>query len=116
MGEATSTPHLRGANEIDRLETIGPLPEATGTEMTARGETFWAAGERVAGTWECEAGPSYWSFEKNEFIHVLRGSMTVKPDGGEPVTLGPGDTAVFPEGWNGTWEIHEPIRKVYCIF
>jgi uncharacterized protein len=42
--------------------------------------------------------------------------MTVTPDGGEPQDIGPGDTAVFPRGWAGTWQIHEPIRKLYVIF
>jgi uncharacterized cupin superfamily protein len=30
--------------------------------------------------------------------------------------LGPGDTAVFPRGWAGTWQIHETIRKLYVLF
>jgi len=27
-----------------------------------------------------------------------------------------GDTAVFPRGWSGTWEIAETLRKLYVIF
>jgi uncharacterized cupin superfamily protein len=42
--------------------------------------------------------------------------MTVTPDGGEPTDIGPGDTAVFPLGWAGTWQIHETIRKLYVLF
>ena len=30
--------------------------------------------------------------------------------------LGPGDTAVFPRGWAGTWQIHETVRKLYVLF
>ena len=26
------------------------------------------------------------------------------------------DTAVFPRGWAGTWQIHETIRKLYVLF
>jgi uncharacterized protein len=29
---------------------------------------------------------------------------------------GPGDTAMFPRGWTGTWQIHETIRKLYVLF
>jgi hypothetical protein len=29
---------------------------------------------------------------------------------------GPGQVAVFPTGWKGTWDIHETVRKVYSIF
>ena len=36
--------------------------------------------------------------------------------GGEPTEIGPGDTAVFPRGWAGTWQIHETIRKLYVLF
>ena len=36
--------------------------------------------------------------------------------GGEPTDIGPGDTAVFPRGWAGTWQIHETIRKLYVLF
>ena len=49
-------------------------------------------------------------------IHLVAGRMTVTPDGGEPTELGAGDMAVFPQGWSGTWDIHETVRKVYAIF
>jgi hypothetical protein len=49
-------------------------------------------------------------------VHILSGRMTVTADGGEPFEIGPGDTAVFPLGWTGTWQIHETIRKLYVIF
>jgi uncharacterized cupin superfamily protein len=42
--------------------------------------------------------------------------MTVTEDGGSPIDLGPGDTVVFPLGWNGTWDIHATLRKLYVIF
>lgn len=29
---------------------------------------------------------------------------------------GPGNTAVFPAGWTGTWEIHETVRKLYVFY
>jgi uncharacterized cupin superfamily protein len=59
---------------------------------------------------------SQWTLETNEVIHVVTGRMTVTPDDGEPTDLAAGDMAVFPRGWTGTWEIHEPLRKVYTIF
>jgi uncharacterized protein len=49
-------------------------------------------------------------------VHILAGRMTVTPDGGEPLEISAGDTAFFPRGWAGTWEIHETIRKVFVIF
>ena len=85
--------------------------------MQTSGTTLWSGeGDQETGVWECTPGPSRWSLEANEFVHILSGRMTVTPDGGEPTDIGPGDTAVFPRGWAGTWQIHETIRKLYVLF
>ncbi len=36
---------------------------------------------------------------------MVSGRMTVTLDGGEPLELVAGDSAVFPKGWSGTWDI-----------
>jgi hypothetical protein len=110
------TPAVVDALSFDELEDWGPLEEATGAAMATRGRTVWEDGSRSAGIWECTAGPSYWVQDENEVIQVLSGRMTVTVDGGSPVELSAGDLAVFPQGWSGTWDIHETIRKVYAIF
>ncbi len=131
--------HLAAAASAE-LEDWGPLAEATGEPMATRGLTLWSSegssegtsegtsegssegtsegssGDQEAGVWECTAGPSYWVQEQHEFVHILAGTLTVTADGGSPVRLGPGDSAVFPRGWRGTWELHETVRKVYVIF
>ncbi len=109
------TPYLAGAATAE-LEDWGPLAEATGEEMATAGLTLWKDGDQEVGVWECTPGPSYWTLETHEFVQILAGRMTVTPDGGEPAEIGAGDTAVFPRGWAGTWQIHETIRKVYVIF
>jgi uncharacterized cupin superfamily protein len=114
------TPHLAGAATAE-LEDWGPLAEATGpgpdgTEMTTRGVTLWKDGDNEVGVWECTPGPSYWTLESHEFVHILTGWMTVTPEGGQPTEVRAGDIATFPRGWAGTWQIHEPIRKVYVLF
>ena len=110
-------PVLRDAATTTALEDWGPLEEATGPEMTTSGITIWSdeSGSET-GIWQCTAGPSHWTLETNEFVNILSGSMTVTPDGGDPVEIGPGDTVLFPIGWSGTWEIHETLRKLYVIF
>ena len=45
-----------------------------------------------------------------------RAAAAPRPDGGEAQDIGPGDSAVFPVGWAGTWQIHETIRKLYVLF
>ena len=120
----TATPFLAAAAGTE-LEDWGPLDEALpisgpnsgGEPMHTSGTTLWTGeGDQEAGVWECTAGPSRWTLENNEFVHVLSGRMTVTPDGGEPAEIGPGDTAVFPRGWTGTWQIHQTIRKLYVLF
>jgi uncharacterized cupin superfamily protein len=114
---APITPFLADAAGLTDLEDWGPLAEATGSEMTTSGFTLWEDGSGAeSGVWQCTPGPSRWTLETNEFIQIVAGRMTVTPDGGEPIEIGPGNTAIFPKGWTGTWDIHETIRKVYVLF
>ncbi|GHE76493.1 cupin [Amycolatopsis deserti] len=107
---------LTDARSVE-LEDWGPLPEATGEPMRTAGKKLWT-GEGVleVGLWECAPGPSRWVFETNESITMLEGRMTVTEDGGESYEIKAGDSAVFPLGWTGTWDIHETVFKVYTAF
>jgi uncharacterized cupin superfamily protein len=125
MSSATEVPFIDttvlSAAATAELEDWGPLEEATSedTPMQTHGLTMWTGPEdsgQETGIWQCTAGPSYWVQEENEFIYILSGSLTVTPDGGKPVTFGAGDSAMFPRGWRGTWDLHETVRKVYAIF
>ena len=99
------------------LESSGPLAEATAHEMMTSGLTLWEDGKGAeAGIWECTAGPSRWSLETHEYVHVVSGHMTVTRDGETSVALGPGDTVLFERGWQGTWDIADTLRKLYVIF
>lgn len=99
------------------LENWGPLPEATGAPMATAGITLWT-GENGAevGLWKCAPGPSRWLQEENEFITVITGRMTVTEDGGESYEVKAGESAFFPKGWSGVWDLHEEILKVFAIF
>ena len=114
----TATPHLSDLGGLADLEDWGPLDEATdpNTPMQTSGLTLWNDGDQEVGIWECTPGPSRWTLETHEQIYIVAGRMTCTVDGGEPVEIGLGDTAVFPRGWTGTWQIHETIRKLYVIF
>ena len=125
MSSATEVPFIDttvlSAAATAELEDWGPLEEATSEEvpMQTHGLEMWTGPEgsgQSTGIWQCTAGPSYWVQEENEFIYILSGSLTVTPDGGKPVTFGAGDSAMFPRGWRGTWDLHETVRKVYAIF
>ena len=125
MSSATEVPFIDttvlSAAATAELEDWGPLEEATSDEvpMQIHGLTMWTGPEgsgQETGIWQCTAGPSYWVQEENEFIYLLSGSLTVTPDGGKPATFGAGDSAMFPRGWRGTWDLHETVRKVYVVF
>jgi hypothetical protein len=109
------TTHVGNAAAAE-LEDWGPLAEATGPKMDTAGLEVWVDGDQSGGIWQCTPGPSHWTLETHEVIHLVAGHMTVTPDGGEPTELRAGDMAVFPRGWSGTWEIHATVRKVYAIF
>ena len=100
------------------LEDWGPLEEATGPQMDTSGHQHLGGrqGRRLRRLGVHARDPSHWTLETNEFIYVVSGRMTVTPDGGEPLELGPGNSAVFPVGWTGTWDIHETLRKLYVIY
>jgi uncharacterized protein len=125
MSSATEIPFIDttvlSAAATAELEDWGLLEEATSadTPMQVHGLTMWTGPEgsgQETGIWQCTAGPSYWVQEENEFIYLLSGSLTVTPDGGKPATFGAGDSAMFPRGWRGTWDLHETVRKVYVLF
>lgn len=98
------------------LEESGPLPEALSEGMDTHSKVLWTADGIEAGVWSCTPGNSRWALETHEFIYVASGQMTVTRDGAEPVEVGMGDCAFFERGWQGTWLIHETIRKSYVVF
>ena len=97
-----------------------PIPKATSTTAD-QFEAFlqaWAdpADSVSTGVWECTPGTFKASRDGyHEICGIISGSVTVTPDGGEPVKLGSGDLLVTPMGWTGTWEVHKTMRKLYVI-
>lgn len=47
-------------------------------------------------------------------MHILSGSCTFRPTGGETLELGAGDTLFFPAHTTGVWHILETLRRV-CV-
>lgn len=61
--------------------------------------------------WDCTAGRFRWHFTEDETLHVIEGSVTVRVDGQEPVTLGAGDAALFRAGTWAEWRVDDYVRK-----
>lgn len=101
------------------LEAWGAIGSALDGPMETRGRETWrSANERIGtGIWECDAGRFRASFAgRGEFIQVISGSMTSIGDDGVTTELGPGDAMTFPPDWSGEWQVHAPLRKLYCEF
>jgi uncharacterized cupin superfamily protein len=70
-----------------------------------------ADGTMMSGYWEATPGTYHATYTAYEFVHVIEGRMTITPDGGTPVHLGPGDAFVVEPDFKGLWKIEETIRK-----
>jgi uncharacterized protein len=70
-----------------------------------------------SGVWECTPG----SFDSSrngdtELMHFLAGAGTITTADGTVHEIRPGVVLVAPDGWRGTWDIRETVRKVYTIW
>lgn len=72
-------------------------------------------GSMISGYWEATPGAYHAVYTEYEFVHVIEGRMTITPDGGAPVHLGPGDAFVVEADFKGLWKIEETIRKHFDI-
>jgi uncharacterized cupin superfamily protein len=67
--------------------------------------------------WDCPVSEFRLDFDnKNERAYLLEGEIVVTPDGGEPVTLIPGDYVIFPDGLKSIWQVTKTLKKHYLHF
>lgn len=76
-----------------------------------------SSGDGVLYTGMFTAQPSTfrYHFSGDESFHLLDGDLDIAVDGGETVTLAPGDIASFPKGATSTWTLRAPLRKFFVI-
>ena len=48
-------------------------------------------------------------------LSLIQGRITITPDGGKPVSVGPGDAFVVEAGFKGVWKIEEKVLKHFDI-
>lgn len=110
---------------VFRLPPPGPAPMLTDLDGWTKIEGLptmktWvqhtsADGSVISGTWEATPGTWHARYAFYEFVHLIEGRIVITPDGGEAVTLTPGDAFVVEPGFTGTWRIEAPVRKHFCI-
>jgi uncharacterized cupin superfamily protein len=64
------------------------------------------------GVWHCTPGV-FTLTHPGETICLVEGRATITPEGGEPVTVLPGEVVFIPEGTVARWEVHETVRKAF---
>jgi uncharacterized cupin superfamily protein len=102
---------------LDRaLPSIGTREGAAPGTVEAA-ETFFDDGTLQIGLWECTPGefPTA-KVGTNESAQILSGSATLRRDDGTETLVHPGDTVVTPDGWRGTWTVHQTMRKIYTVW
>lgn len=94
----------------DRLVKGNPL-RTTWNHFTAAG------GDLSAGIWSCEPGAWNIAFPegKDEFFCVISGRIRICDAAGQAREFGPGEAAVIPAGFTGTFEVLEAVKKHYVI-
>lgn len=105
------------APESLELDRLGPHK---GTQSGTPVESFRVlhrdAGGR-SGVWECTPG----RFDSarsgdTELMHFIAGVGTITTADGTVHEIRPGVVLIAPDGWRGTWDIRETVRKVYTIW
>ncbi|MBU1147788.1 MAG: cupin domain-containing protein [Candidatus Omnitrophica bacterium] len=64
-------------------------------------------------TWTSEVKKFDWEYSDNETFYVHEGKVKVTTTDGQEVEFGKGDLVTFPKGVKCTWDVQQPIRKVY---
>lgn len=113
--EPTALHALHAATTAD-LGEWEAKPTTTTPGQQERAVTLWtsADGRSEAGIWEATPGefPST-RVGFAEVCQVLAGRVTIDSTDGASTELVAGDLFVTPEGWSGTWRVHETLRKAW---
>lgn len=96
----------------DRADLPADKALSPGT-WTGLAEVLSDAGLEV-GVWEHGVGSSADTFGDEVFV-VLAGRGTVRCQSGGEIALAPGVVGVLHAGDQTTWEITEPLRKVWIV-
>ncbi len=94
--------------EPDRLLDGDPVTVAKNFFSDADNRFF-------AGTWQSSVGRWRVSYSEHEFCHITSGRVRIEANG-KSWEFGPGDSFVIPSGFQGVWEVLEPMSKLYVIF
>lgn len=68
-----------------------------------------------AGVWKSTIGRWRVSYSEHEFCHITSGRVRIQNQHGS-WQFASGQSFVIPAGFEGTWEVLEPMSKLYVIY
>jgi uncharacterized cupin superfamily protein len=99
-----------------RLEAGQPVPTATAGEPYESWHVVSDDGRVEIGVWEVTPGTVHGTKEGvYETMHFVAGAGTITADDGTVSEIRPGVFMLCPDGWSGTWDVRETVRKAYTI-
>jgi uncharacterized cupin superfamily protein len=72
-------------------------------------------GRLFSGLWRASPGSWRVVYDEWEFCQINRGRARLIADDGASMEIGPGDAFILHPGFEGVWEVIEPIEKAYVI-
>lgn len=105
------------APESSALTVRGPRTPALAGEPVESVHVLHNYASGRSGIWECT--PGRFDSARNgdtELMYFLAGAGTITTSDGTVHDIRPGVVLVAPDGWRGTWDIRETVRKVYTIW
>ncbi|MGL4834334.1 MAG: cupin domain-containing protein [Shewanella sp.] len=69
-----------------------------------------------SGIWQSESGAWKINYTEYEYCEILEGVSVITDQQGQSQRFTVGDRFIIPAGFQGSWEVIEPCRKVYVIF
>ncbi len=102
----------------ERIDSPRPQDRVLGDPKRVTRTEFVSTSREVdAGTWRAE--PGVWRFafaeSRDQFVHVLSGRIRLGDEAGTLTEIGPGESAVIPSGFRGTWEVVEAVTMRYVL-
>lgn len=95
------------------------IPEQDVLEGEPNARIHWirreGTGTQAVGIYRGDPASFRYSWETDETIHVLEGTVRIELDGGDAVELGVGDVASFTAGASGIWHILEPFCELFVL-
>jgi uncharacterized cupin superfamily protein len=62
--------------------------------------------------WECTAGAFEWTYDCDETVYILEGSILLSDAGNPQRRLSAGDAVFFPKGAKVSWQVEGFVRKL----